>query len=428
VFGFTTASASGDPHTDTYDGFHHDTMVSGWFTWAKNSVVNLQAYTQLGCMPASIPNTCVRAAVLAITPPNTSDRLLVSWGNWSPLGAAGDQNVVIVDSSDGSKNVNTPASRFNGGTFLRGLYSVSISGGQIFVRPVGAAVADPNLAVSAAWGSYSIAITLPKIAPHLGSTNGMFGFFTGTGGNTGNSFKFSNGASAGIKVADLCNNCGDWKSKQTKPLLNWAVTHVVGSAGNAPIDFASKPALVQSKNLNGWGLLETGVDINVDINAEVEHDAAFMFFPRANKPMVFKTIVPPVSNKKRTFCIKMLKPLKLKKAMYKKQYDSCLMDADSPSVARTIATTIKVARKQKRASKRALKVMVAKIVRRAAARNARRTANRDRVQALEYRLKSHLDASAKHETYRQRVMAIVAGFDAFLAKHRDIERAVALSA
>jgi len=421
VFGFTTASASGDPHTDTYDGFHHDVMVSGWFTWAKNSVVNMQAYTQLGCMPASIPNTCIRAVVVQITPPGTSDRLIVSWGSWSPLGAAGNQNVVISDSTDSSKNVNTPAGQFHGGTFLGGRYSVTFNG-NINIKPVGAAVGDPNLAVSAAWGPYYISITLPKIAPHLGATNGMFGSFTGQR-NIANSFSNANGASAGVTVAHLCNNCG-WQQRQTKPLLNWAATHVVGSAGNAPIDFASKPALAQTKNLNGWGLLETGVDIY----AEVEHNAEFMFFPRANKPMVFKTVVPVVDNKKRTFCTKLLKPLKLKKGAYKKQYESCLMDSASPTVARTIATVIKVARAQKKSAKRALKRHVVKVARAAAARNARRTANRDRVQALEARIhvlekKVDSETAQSHlsEGYRQRLASLIKHFGAFMAKLKKID-------
>jgi hypothetical protein len=62
-FTFVTSTGSGDPHIDTFDGLHHDTMISGWFIWVKNSVVAVHVYSQLGCMPPTIRNTCIRSVI-----------------------------------------------------------------------------------------------------------------------------------------------------------------------------------------------------------------------------------------------------------------------------------------------------------------------------------------------------------------------------
>ena len=350
-FTFVTATASGDPHTDTFDGIHHDTMVAGWFTWVKNSVINVQAFTQLGCMPASIPNTCLRAVVVQIKVPNTDDSLIVSWGSWPPSGKAGDQNVVIVDST--GKGVNTPPSKYKAANYLGNRFRVAMSGGNLVISPIGSTITDPNLAVSVSIGPYFLAVTLPKIAPHKGNTNGLMGFFNGDGSRDHSKcFRNKDNTLSKITKKSLCQGgigaCG-WASQQKPEILDWAVTHVVTN----PIDFSNKPKYVQPKiyeSFSGRRLLQV--------------EDSFSPIPVISEAIVYPSFTPKVTPKKLAFCNNMLrKVLKNKnksKTVYKTQLNSCLQDADSPSVARSIGKAIVTARVQQAKAKRALKVVVVK--------------------------------------------------------------------
>ena len=321
-FTFATATASGDPHTDTFDGPHHDTMVSGWFSYAKNDIVDIQGLTQLGCMPPSIPNTCLRSIVARITLPGGKS-LTVSWGSWPPAGRAGDQNVVIVDST--GKNINTPARSYRATTFLD-LYKVEMRNGNLVLSPLPSAIADPQKAVSITIGTYFLAVTLPKTAPHLGHTNGLFGFFNGKK-DYSSVFRNRDGSVSRITTKSLCQRgvgqCG-WASQQKPEIVQWAMTH----ATRAP---------VVSANPLARRLVSLG-----DVDSH----------------FVLPGFVPKVTTKKLLFCKKMLARVKLAKKKYPAQLNSCLQDADSPSVARSIAKVIRVARVQQKKAKKALRRVV----------------------------------------------------------------------
>jgi hypothetical protein len=348
-FTFVTATASGDPHTDTFDGIHHDTMVAGWFTWVKNSVINVQAFTQLGCMPASIPNTCLRAVVVQIKVPNTNDSLIVSWGSWPPSGKAGDQNIVIVDST--GKGVNTPPSKYKSDNYLGNRFRVAMSGGNLVISPIGSTITDPNLAVSVSIGPYFLAVTLPKIAPHKGSTNGLMGFFNGDGSKDySKCFRNKDNTPSKITKKSLCQGgvgaCG-WASQQKPEILDWAITHVVTN----PIDFSNKPKYVQPKvyeSFTGRRLLQV--------------EDSFSPIPVISEAIVYPSFTPKVTPEKLSFCNNMLKRVlrNKSKSVYRTQLNSCLQDADSPSVARSIGKAIVTARVQQAKAKRALKVVVVK--------------------------------------------------------------------
>ena len=342
TFKFATATASGDPHVDTFDGKHHDTMVQGWFTWVKNPVVHIQAYSQLGCMPASTPNTCMRAAVLQITPPGSSDRLTVAWGSWPGAPA---QNVVIQDST--GAGVNVAPGQFKGGVYFNGRYKVDMKDGKLHVSPVGAAAADPALAVSAAWGQYFLSVTLPKAAPHMGATNGLMGFFNGDGQSSAAAvFRQRDGSPAGISDKMMFHG-----KHIAKPVEAWAASFVVSAASgvNPPI------ALDLTNGLKGFNKHHTYLEMEAALLLEASsHLTEFSLEPRASKPQVFATVVPAVTPEKQAFCTSLLKGLIKNKKAYAKQHQSCLMDAEAPSVARSIATVIKVARAQKKAATKAL--------------------------------------------------------------------------
>jgi len=328
-FTFATATASGDPHTDTFDGPHHDTMVSGWFSYVKNDIVDIQGLTQLGCMPPSIPNTCLRSIVARITLPGGKS-ITVSWGSWPPAGRAGDQNVVIVDSS--GKNINTPARSYRATTFLD-LYKVEMRNGNLVLSPLPSAVADPQKAVSITIGTYFLAVTLPKIAPHLGRTNGLFGFFNGKK-DYSSVFRNKDGSVSRITTKSLCQRgvgqCG-WASQQKPEIIQWAMTH----ATRAP---------VVSANPLARRLVSLG-----DVDSH----------------FVLPGFVPKVTTKKLLFCKKMLAGIKIAKKKYATQLNSCLQDADSPSVARSIAKVIRVARVQQKKVKKALRRVVKQRARKA---------------------------------------------------------------
>jgi len=72
--------------------------------------------------------------------------------------------------------------------------------------------------------------------------------------------------------------------------------------------------------------------------------------------------VPKPTPKKIAFCKATLAGLIKNKAKYAKQFNSCLQDADSPSVARTVAKLIKVAKKQQKRAAKAQKREVKKII------------------------------------------------------------------
>ena len=322
-FTFATATASGDPHTDTFDGPHHDTMISGWFTYAKNDIVDIQGFSQLGCMHPSIPNTCLRSVVARITLPDGKS-LTVSWGSWPPSGRTGDQNVIISDST--GKNVNTPARSYRATTFLD-LYKVEMRNGNLVLSPLPSAVADPTKAVSITIGTYFLAVTLPKAAPHLGRTNGLFGFFNGKK-DYSSVFRNKDGSVSRITTKSLCQRgvgqCG-WASQQKPEIVQWAMTHATSAPNVSPNPLARR-------------LVSLGM-------------------PQSSH-FVLPGFVPKVTTKKLLFCKNMLARVKIAKKKYPAQLNSCLQDADSPSVARSIAKVIRVARVQQKNAKRALRRVV----------------------------------------------------------------------
>ena len=322
-------------------------MVAGWFTWVKNPVIHVQAYTQLGCMPASIPNTCIRAVVVQITPPRTNERLVVSWGSWPPERSV--QNIVINDSTGASINVAPNA--YKSKTYLNGKYQISKNGGTLSIRPVGAAVSDPALAVSVSIAEYMVAVTLPNAPPHAGQSNGLMGFFNGYGTKAyAKVFRNRDGTASAITTKSLCQGgvgaCG-WGSQQKLEIINWAVTHVVTAANgvNPPIAFSNKPNLAQQAYRDGWKVSRTG--------RRLLGVSDFSPVPVAMEPIVLPSYVPKVSKADIAFCKNLLRG-KVSKKKRQSQMKSCLQDASSPTVARSIAKVNVVARKQQRRAKRAL--------------------------------------------------------------------------
>jgi hypothetical protein len=305
-FTFVTATASGDPHIDTFDGLHHDLMVSGWFVMVKNPIVTVHAYSQLGCMPPTIRNTCIRSIIVEISPSDGSN-LMLSWGSWPPIGKKGDQHVVIHDSF--GKNVDIPFSFYKSKVFLGGKYRIFKSKGNIVISPIGETISDPEMAISITIGTYLLAVTLPKSAPHLYSTNGLLGFFNGNTKEYGKVFRNSDGSSS-----------------TKKNQMKWALSHATTVLP-----------------LQRYGI------------------------PPLSKPVVHPGRIPMFTIKKIDFCKKMLLKLYRKQSIkiqqrFKTQMKSCLQDADSPSVAGSIGKVIRISRLQQQASVKALvKVVKRKI-------------------------------------------------------------------
>ena len=314
-FTFSTATSSGDPHTDTFDGPHHDTMVSGWFTYVKNDVIDIKGLSQLGCMPPTIPNTCLRSVIVQINLSNGKS-LYVSWGSWPPEGKSGNQNVIIHDST--GKSVNSPASSFRSDRFLN--YKIAMQNGNLVISPIGKSISNPEKAVSVTIGPYFLAVTLPKTLPHVGNTNGLMGFFNGYKSDYAHIFRNKDGSSSKITTKSLCQRrvgqCG-WTSQQKPEIINWAMTHA--TTITSPV-------------------------VRI-LHSNSSHS-------------VLPGFVPVVTIKKVVFCQNILKGTKIPKKKFASQMNSCLQDADSPSVARSIAKVIKVARKQQLKSKKALRKIV----------------------------------------------------------------------
>jgi len=84
--------------------------------------------------------------------------------------------------------------------------------------------------------------------------------------------------------------------------------------------------------------------------------------PVASKAVILASFVPKPTPKKIAFCKATLAGLVKNKAKYDKQFNSCLQDADSPSVARTVAKVIKVAKVQQKKAIVAQKKEVKKII------------------------------------------------------------------
>ena len=363
-FTFSTASASGDPHADTFDGAHHDTMIVGWFTWVKNSVIHVQAYSQLGCMPASIPNTCLRSYIVQITPPNTNERLIVSWGSWP----GSSQNLVIQDSTGIS--VNMPADRYKSAIYLN-KYRVQYINGGVSVSPFGKAILDPNLAVSVTFGSMYMAVTLPKIHPHVGHTNGLFGFFNGNGRKEySDIFRNYDGTPSRITKKSLCQgalgHCG-WASQQKSEVIDWASTHVVTSASGP-----NPPLSVSQSALKQFSYVDTYIRKGRKLLSADE----FSPFPTESEPIVLPAVHVPVTLKKKLFCIKLLTNLFKNRKKYDVQYKSCLMDADSPEIARSIAKAVVVSRIQQKKSTKALKRAIKRSLKKNLKKNLKRQITR----------------------------------------------------
>lgn len=389
-FTFRTAAAGGDPHFDTYDGAHHDTMIAGWFTWAQNPVINVQGYSQLGCMPVQYPNTCLRSTVVRITPPGTGESLTVSWGIWPPTGAV--QNVVIHDSTNPANNVNVPFAQLGSRSFLNGKYQVS-NRGNLVINPIGEAVADPELAVSLTQGTYYLALTLPNIAPHRGHTNGLFGAYPGHGNRNdlANIFRKRDGSA-------VAWNAYEWAA-------SFVLTGPHGS--NPPIDIGLQRPLHMFGYLNAhmqgirhthsFAFMEQSSSIDGEsINSNTfEGTIALDDFdpnPAESRPVVLLSLPAKAPTQKELdFCHAMLDPgnkqklaeikakskpitseqLKQVKAKMDAQLKSCLTDSKNPSVAKSVGAAIKVAKSQQKSAKKALKKVVKK---RAAVAEAKKAA------------------------------------------------------
>ena len=298
-FTFVTATASGDPHVDTFDGLHHDAMVSGWFVMVKNPVVTVHTYSQLGCMPPTIRNTCIRSVTVKISPSDGSN-LVLSWGSWPPSGKKGDQNVVIRDSF--GKHIDKPFSLYKTDVFLGGKYRIANANGNILLSPIGETVSDPELAISITIGTYLLAVTLPKSTPHLQSTNGLLGFFNGNTKEYGKVFRNSDGSSS-IK----------------KNEMKWALSHAVVTMNQSTVS----PPVVHPGRM----------------------------------PVI--TIQKINFCKKMLLHLYRNQPIKTQQH-FKTQMKACLQDADSPSVARSIGKVIRASRLQQQSSVKALKRKIEK--------------------------------------------------------------------
>jgi len=348
-FKFATATASGDPHTDTFDGLHHDTMVQGWFSWVDSDIFKIQSYSQLGCMPAGVPNTCLRAHTIQITPPNSSEKLVVSYGLWHKgTPEERQQNVVIEDSTGKLVNSRT----FQSGIFLNGKYRITKSGSRLTLQPAGASAGDPALAVSVSIDLFYLTVTLPKTSHYLGKTNGMMGHFTGKR-DFASVYRMRDGSPSGISQKQFPRVGGfiAYYRAQNGPLVGkWAASHVVTEAdgANPPIVVSGAKKFAKMKKTNAY-LLE------VDASSPVRRAPAFSPFPKATVPKIFKIVVKKPSAKKTRFCKKLLKKIVKKGSnTAKKQYLSCMMDADSPVVAKANAKALVQARKNQKRSTKAL--------------------------------------------------------------------------
>ena len=298
-FTFVTATASGDPHVDTFDGLHHDAMVSGWFVMVKNPIITVHTYSQLGCMPPTIRNTCIRSVMVKISPSDGSN-LVLSWGSWPPSGKKGDQNVVIRDSF--GKHIDKPFSLYKTDVFLSGKYRIANANGNIILSPIGDTVSDPELAISITIGTYLLAVTLPKSTPHLQSTNGLLGFFNGNTKEYGKIFRNSDGSSS-IK----------------KNEMKWALSHAVVTMNQSTVS----PPVVHPGRM----------------------------------PVI--TIQKINFCKKMLLHLYRNQPIKTQQH-FKTQMKACLQDADSPSVARSIGKVIRASRLQQQSSVKALKRKIEK--------------------------------------------------------------------
>jgi len=140
-------------------------------------------------------------------------------------------------------------------------------------------------------------------------------------------FRNRDGSVSRITTKSLCQRgvgqCG-WASQQKPEIVQWAMTH----ATRAPVVSANPLA----RRLVSLG----GIDSH----------------------FVLPGFVPKVTTKKLLFCKKMLAGIKISKKKYPAQLNSCLQDADSPSVARSIAKVIRVARVQQKRAKKALRRVV----------------------------------------------------------------------
>ena len=279
-------------------------------------------------MPPTVRNTCIRSVMVQISPRDGST-LRLSWGSWPPSGKKGDQNVVIQDSF--GKHIDTPFSRYKTDVFLGGKYRITNANGNIILSPIGETISDPELAISVTIGTYLLAVTLPKSAPHLQTTNGLLGFFNGNTKEYGKVFRNHDGSSS-IKKNEMI----------------WALSHAVVT----PISIS------QNQTNDNHGV------------------------PELSEPTVHPGRKPLITIKKIDFCKKMLlglfrnQPIKIQQR-FKTQMKSCLQDADSPSVARSIGKVIRVSRLQQRSSVKALEKVVKRKIEKAKEKAKEKSKNED---------------------------------------------------
>lgn len=333
-------------------------MIAGWFTWSKNPVITVQAYSQLGCMPVSVPNTCLRAFSLKIVPPGSDEWLTVSWGLWPPQGSI--QNVVVRDSF--KRVVDVHPSRFPAGLFLGGKYRIQHHNGRLDIAPHGKAVADPNLSISFSFAAFFMQLSVPRHAPHIGNTNGLFGFINapGVARIPQHNLRFFGGHPSNVDVRALCQRCG-WAAMQTPAIFEWAATHVVtGPGGKNPPIAAEQGALKQQRYLNAHHqgrrhsfaeLSETITQMDhltADQKASL-HAAMEMEFspnPVGNTAKTFPSVVPKANREDLQYCRLRLKKIfqldKLKKAQKKSnakpwwQGKKCLSDLEYAKIKKMI--------------------------------------------------------------------------------------------
>jgi hypothetical protein len=131
-------------------------------------------------------------------------------------------------------------------------------------------------------------------------------------------------------------------------ILSWAATHVVTAASgkNPAIDIATASKLTQSPVKRRLLAIE-----------EVKENKPWSA-PRATVPLILPGHTPKITPKKLAFCNSILKGIVKDKKKFKVQLNSCLQDADSPAVARSISKAITVARIQQRKSLKALTKIV----------------------------------------------------------------------
>lgn len=411
-FALATAVASGDPHTDTFDGVHHDTMIAGWFTWINNPVIHLQGYSQLGCMPANVPNTCLRAMTARIKPPGSDEWLAISWGLWPPQNQI--QNIVISDSF--GKSINVHPNRFPAGLYLGDKFRIAYQNGQLQIRPHGKAASDPNIAITVIFGAYYLMVQVPRAAPHIGRTNGLLGYINPPGPRrVQDVLRFRDGRPSNVDQKALCQRCG-WAAMQTPQIFEWAATHVVtGPKGvNPPISLHTgglkQQKYINSHHRNRKHFMLMQLDASVDhldslkAAQQAEMELAFDPFPKQSKPKTFPNFVPKANREDLQYCRLRLKKVfdvdKLKKAKkkqtkkpwwhgkkclseaetkkikeviakkkavvakavakYHENLNACLQDVKSKSVAKTVIAGQKKAKKEKKHAKAKMKKQIRK--------------------------------------------------------------------